>query len=118
MPVRASKIENSDLMSKSQEPNSKNHIGIWHLVLGSCKAAVVVLLLATLGGCRDHTYSDHWQQALKAIEDRDFPLAQSHLKLCLDISPLNAEAHFLMGRVCRRADDFAGWQDHLQNAAV
>jgi tetratricopeptide (TPR) repeat protein len=70
------------------------------------------------GGRSGASNRDHWRQAQQAIEDRDFPLAQTHLTHCLEASPLNAEAHFLMARVCRRADDFAGWLDHLQDAAV
>jgi tetratricopeptide (TPR) repeat protein len=62
------------------------------------------------------SYRDQWGRALSALEDRDFGLAQSHLANCLAAAPLNAEAHFLMARTCRRADDFSGWFDHLQTA--
>ncbi len=88
------------------------------LILGSIGLFYKLTPWRSWGGREDTAYSHHWRQAQLAIEDRDFPLAQTHLNRCLEISPLNAEAHFLMGRVCRRADDFTGWQDHLQNAAI
>jgi tetratricopeptide (TPR) repeat protein len=120
MPVQVSKIEISGGVSgiPGTRPTILSPLISTFRSRWRVNAIVVVMLLATMGGCQNHAYSDHWQQALKAIEDRDFSLAQTQLNRCLEISPLNAEAHFLMGRVCRRADDFAGWQDHLQNAAI
>jgi tetratricopeptide (TPR) repeat protein len=91
-------------------------------------AAVVLVLLA--GGALayplytwwlaegDTDAETHWHQAEKAIESGDFALAQTHLAACLESWPLNAEAHFLLARTCRRADDAGGWLSHLQKAAA
>lgn len=60
----------------------------------------------------------HWRQAGDAIAARDYTQAIAHLKQCLESWPLNAEAHFLMARTCRRANQFGDWQQHLARAAV
>src|SRR5205823_186963 len=60
----------------------------------------------------------HWQQANEAIVAREFPQAIAHLERCLESWPLNAEAHFLMARTCRRANQLSDWQQHLARAAV
>jgi tetratricopeptide (TPR) repeat protein len=62
--------------------------------------------------------SSHWQQALQALDSGDFLLAEKHLHECLLVWPINAEAHFLMARACRQADDDTGWQLHLYRARV
>src|SRR5262249_44208035 len=60
----------------------------------------------------------HWRLAQQALESDDFPLAMTQLARCLEIWPIHAEAHFLLARACRRADDTAGWQRHLKNAEI
>src|SRR5262245_31875998 len=58
----------------------------------------------------------YWDEAHKAMEEREFGLAQQHLAKCLEAWPLNAEAHFLMARTCRREHGpfyLAAWQQHL-----
>jgi tetratricopeptide (TPR) repeat protein len=64
------------------------------------------------------TSESHWQQAQRALEDRDYVLAKDHLEQCLEIAPLCAEFQFMMARTCRRLDDPSGWSDHLHKAAV
>jgi tetratricopeptide (TPR) repeat protein len=60
----------------------------------------------------------NWQQALQALDTDDFLLAQKHLRECLLVWPINAQAHFLMARACRRGDDEPGWRLHLHRARV
>src|SRR5262249_13535737 len=43
-------------------------------------------------------------------DEGDIDLAKSHLEALLAICPLNARAHFLMARTCRRTNDSAGRQ--------
>src|SRR5262249_7014354 len=59
-----------------------------------------------------------WQRAQAAIEAHDWASAKGHLSSCLETWPVNAEAHFLMARTCRRADDVSGWQRHLKNGEI
>jgi tetratricopeptide (TPR) repeat protein len=88
------------------------------LVLAGLGLAYRLDLWRKWGGLAGAGYADHWRQALSAIENRDFALAKTRLNRCLEISPLNVEAHFLLARTYRRADDFDGWLDHLQSAAT
>ncbi|HEV3119006.1 MAG TPA: tetratricopeptide repeat protein, partial [Gemmataceae bacterium] len=44
--------------------------------------------------------------------------AQSCLRECLERWPLDADAHFLLARTCRRQDDIAGCLRHLDDASV
>jgi tetratricopeptide (TPR) repeat protein len=67
-------------------------------------------------GSQNEQAASQWQQALNSIEIRDFSEAKSHLARCLEISPFNAEAQFLMAQTCRRADDAEGWFHHLGHA--
>src|SRR6516225_10590640 len=58
----------------------------------------------------------HWDEAHKAMQERDFAVAREHLAKCLDNWPLNAEAHFLMARACRRGQEpsyLRVWQQQL-----
>jgi tetratricopeptide (TPR) repeat protein len=62
----------------------------------------------------------YWDEALKAMEEREFGLAQQHLERCLETWPLNAEAHFLMARASRREQGplyQPTWRKHLVEAA-
>jgi tetratricopeptide (TPR) repeat protein len=70
------------------------------------------------GGSPETTFSENWQEALRATKARDLQIAQTQLNRCLDACPLNAEAHFLLARTCRQSDNYAGWLDHLQIAAI
>jgi tetratricopeptide (TPR) repeat protein len=60
----------------------------------------------------------HWQEAQQAIAAQDYPRARTNLEECLKVCPLDAEAHFLLARVCRLTDDRAGWESHLSRAAL
>jgi tetratricopeptide (TPR) repeat protein len=53
---------------------------------------------------------DHWEQAVRASDEGDLDMATVHLEALLAICPLNARAHFLMARTCRRGNDPAGRQ--------
>jgi tetratricopeptide (TPR) repeat protein len=64
------------------------------------------------------TARDHWRRARQCLDDYDFAAARGHLQVCLEKWPLNAEAHFLMARTCRRLDDLAAWEAHLHKAEV
>jgi tetratricopeptide (TPR) repeat protein len=62
----------------------------------------------------------HWDEAHKAMQERDFAVAREHLAKCLDNWPLNAEAHFLMARACRRGQEpsyLRVWQQQLGEAS-
>src|SRR5262249_35086145 len=59
---------------------------------------------------------DAWEQAQAALAAEDLEQALAHLRRFLQEWPLHAEGHFLLARACRRADDFAGWQKHLETA--
>ena len=62
----------------------------------------------------------YWDEAQKAMEEREFGLAQQHLAKCLQTWPLNAEAHFLMARACRREQGpsyQSSWRKLLVEAA-
>ena len=90
-------------------------------------AGVVVLLLAVGGwlGIKDpwnwlHRADDSveldWQQAQAAIADRNFDLAEQHLRHCLEAWPFNAETNFLMARTLRREGDYEQWTKYLSRA--
>jgi predicted Zn-dependent protease len=64
------------------------------------------------------TARDHWEAARRCLDDYDFAGARAHLQVCLEKWPLNAEAHFLMARTCRRLDDLTAWEEHLHKAEV
>jgi tetratricopeptide (TPR) repeat protein len=69
---------------------------------------------------RETSAAKHWEEAQKAMEDREFSLAQKNLAHCLQIWPFNAEAHFLLARACRREQGpfyLRPWQQHLMEAA-
>jgi tetratricopeptide (TPR) repeat protein len=59
---------------------------------------------------------EHWEQAQRAVEERDFLLARKHLDRCLEVCPVNAQAQFLMARTCRRQGDVDAWEQHLKMA--
>jgi tetratricopeptide (TPR) repeat protein len=90
------------------------------VALGVLAGAVSAQRLPWLGGkpVPEDGAGSHWEQAQEALEAQDFPRARIHLSHCLETWPVNAEAHFLMARSCRRADDGAGWQRHLKNAEI
>jgi tetratricopeptide (TPR) repeat protein len=58
----------------------------------------------------------HWRKAQQAIDYFDLPLAQEHLKKCLQVWKSSGETEFLMARTCRRADDLDAARDHLKKA--
>jgi tetratricopeptide (TPR) repeat protein len=60
----------------------------------------------------------HWRKAQEAIAAREFPEAAARLTHCLEIWPLNAQAHFLMARTSRRAGQFTLWKKHLDRAEL
>ena len=59
---------------------------------------------------------EHWEQAQRALEERDFLLARKHLDRCLEVCPVNAQSQFLMARTCRRQGDVGAWEQHLKMA--
>jgi predicted Zn-dependent protease len=96
----------------------------WAAMLVCALFAVAALAYAGLGSWHrrarspDNHESDPWQQALRAIETGDLPLAQTCLNRCATNWPLNAEVHFLLGRTCRRMGATVGWQTHLHKAKL
>lgn len=70
------------------------------------------------GEAQADSAGSHWQQAQQALEAHDFAQAKTHIGRCLEVWPIDAEAHFLLARTCRRAEDMADWQRHLKNAEV
>jgi tetratricopeptide (TPR) repeat protein len=54
--------------------------------------------------------------AQDSASNLDLETAKTHLRQCLNSWPLDAEVHFLLARLCRRSNDFAGWQIHLGHA--
>ena len=58
-----------------------------------------------------------WRQAQQALERLDFPEAASHLQEYLALRPHHAEAHFLLARTWRRAEDYSQAAHHLEQAA-
>ncbi len=60
--------------------------------------------------------SHHWQRALQAVQESDWPAARAHLETCLGVWPRSAETHFLMARVCRRGGDLDSARTHLRRA--
>jgi tetratricopeptide (TPR) repeat protein len=85
------------------------HIGVLTLVVAG--AAVWVWWLT-----HPKTLADPLQPARAALAAHDFDAARGYLRGVLERWPLDAEAHFLLARACRRADDLAGWQEHLHAA--
>jgi predicted Zn-dependent protease len=59
----------------------------------------------------------HWEEAQKAIKERDFDEGRKHLQEYLKIVPFNAEACFLLARTCRREQDFRSWRKQLFHAS-
>jgi tetratricopeptide (TPR) repeat protein len=86
----------------------------WHL------AVLALLAMGAAAGVwwltRPKTPPDPLQPARAALVAHDFDAARSHLRGVLEKWPLDAEAHFLLARASRRADDLAGWKDHLHAA--
>src|SRR5438105_10160138 len=126
---QASSLRESERMADS--PATKSEVSFqercfarWFVV-----ALVAVFFLGALGTyalvrwqgpkeALEDGAGSHWQQALQALEAADFPQAKTHLAQCLEVWPIHAEAHFLMARTCRRANDYSGWQVHLRRAEV
>jgi superkiller protein 3 len=90
-------------------------------------AGIAAIVIVTAAGVslrwpwRSHksapeTVREHWEQARRAIEERDFSQARKHLDRCLEICPVNAEAQFLMARTCRRDGDVIAFNEHLMMA--
>jgi Tfp pilus assembly protein PilF len=59
-----------------------------------------------------------WQEAQRALAERDYRLAKSHLEKSLEAAPLNGQTHFTMAQTCRRLDDPAAWSEHLHTAGI
>jgi tetratricopeptide (TPR) repeat protein len=87
------------------------------LVLSAAGATVVWLRARQAEFSKDEAVQ-HWQQARDALAAQDYVQARTHLEQCLQLCPLDAEAHFVLARVCRRTDDPAGCQAHLARAAL
>jgi Tfp pilus assembly protein PilF len=58
----------------------------------------------------------HWQRAHEALDGQDFVAACEHLQQCVEGWPAHAEAHFLLARAARRADDLDRAETHLKIA--
>jgi tetratricopeptide (TPR) repeat protein len=87
------------------------------LVLSAAGATVVWLRARQSESSKDEAVQ-HWQQAKDALAAQDYAQARTHLEQCLQLCPLDAEAHFLLARACRQTDDPAGCQAHLARAAL
>jgi tetratricopeptide (TPR) repeat protein len=85
-------------------------------------ALLVVIAAATFLWWRSRPPADptaeRLQAARAALVAHRPDEAQNHLHAVLAQWPLDAEAHFLLARACRRADDLAGWQEHLRTAEL
>src|SRR5207249_4479530 len=87
------------------------------LVLSAAGATVFWLRARQAGSSKDEAVQ-HWQQAKDALAAQNYVQARTHLEQCLQLCPLDAEAHFLLARACRQTDDPAGCQAHLARAAL
>jgi tetratricopeptide (TPR) repeat protein len=87
------------------------------LLLGGLATAALLTRLAGTGPSDDSALA-HWRQAQAALAGRDWARARNHLSQCVAVSPLHAEAHFLLARTARRSGDLASWQLHLKHAEV
>jgi len=58
----------------------------------------------------------HWHEALLAMRQHEHARARGELGICLTAWPLNAEANYLMARVCRELKDFRAWRLYLTRA--
>ena len=88
-------------------------------------AVVLILGLAGFWAIHFFSASPHLdeadaslRQAEAAILAREYPQALAHLRHCLELCPLNAEAHFLMARTSRRAGRLQDSRNHLERAAI
>jgi len=66
---------------------------------------------------REPSMAYHWEEAQKAIKERDFDEGRKHLQEYLKIVPFNAEACFLLARTYRREQDFRSWRKQLFQAS-
>jgi Tfp pilus assembly protein PilF len=87
----------------------------WRLVLLAALVAAAVAV-GVWWLTRPATSADPLQPARAALTVHDLDAARGYLQAVLERWPLDAEAHFLLARACRRADDLAGWQEHLHAA--
>jgi tetratricopeptide (TPR) repeat protein len=59
----------------------------------------------------------HWTLAHQLLAVREYARARQELSACLDAWPLNAEANYLMARVCRQEQDFTNWEAYIDRAS-
>jgi tetratricopeptide (TPR) repeat protein len=98
----------------------------WNVLFLTVCITVTGLLFVVAGLSARHFFTSspsndvesHWRQAQAAIAAREFPSAIAHLTQCLESCPFNAEAHFLMGRTCRRAGLLSDWKIHMDQASI
>jgi tetratricopeptide (TPR) repeat protein len=112
-------------------PPRRRGLRIWEAVRSpGRRAAALALLLAALaaaGAAALWAWSrpagevpdglhHHWREAERALDADDLALARDHLQQCLQIYPVSAEAHFLLARLERRAENPAECLSHLGKA--
>jgi predicted Zn-dependent protease len=74
---------------------------------------VLLIGLGSYSGVQAVRSEYHLRAARRALEQPDFPAAQAHLAVCLQLSPQSAEAHFLAAQAARRSGDYDRALDHL-----
>jgi len=108
-------------MGEPVAPPAPSRVGRRRLMtVGVAVTAAVVV--GVVWWARDKPSADPTLAELQAaradLAASRLPDAQRRLRAVLAQWPHDAETHFLLARACRRADDLAGWQDHLRAAEV
>jgi predicted Zn-dependent protease len=91
---------------------------IWEYPVPSLVTAVLLGLIG-LGGMLTGRFIWGWYQlekAQRAIDQRDFAQALTHLERCLEVRNGSAETHFLAARTARRAGNLDLAEAHLKTS--
>jgi tetratricopeptide (TPR) repeat protein len=85
------------------------------LILLSLSLLAVIGTGATIAGWHGWAWY-HYRVAIRALEARDFALAQARLDLCLKVWPKSAEVHLLAARTARKAGAYDDAERHLKES--
>jgi Tfp pilus assembly protein PilF len=101
-------------MSNSTTPTTNETIpwGRLALLIGS----IVAIVIAVRSGWAEWTAQDHYRDALKLIDARNFAEASKKLELCAKAWPSSAEIAFLQARTSRRGGNLLLAEEQLQRA--